>query len=200
MQKALSRLSSGCKNMTSRTFTNATTADELFALSGDGIRRELVNGDLIMMSPAGSEHGRIALRIGGSLGRHVDEHRLGVAFAAETGFVISENPDTVRAPDASFVSKDVMANLEPIVGYLPIAPTLAVEVVSPSDSFSDIEDKVSMWLDAGTKIVLVANPSDQTLRVYRSANEIQVLRAGQVFVSGDVCGNWQLSVDEVFRA
>ena len=81
-----------------------------------------------MMSPAGSEHGRIAARLGRSLGNHVDNKRLGETYAAETGFLITSNPDTVRAPDAAFVSKELLASIEPTTGYLPIAPTLVIEV------------------------------------------------------------------------
>src|SRR5829696_4911792 len=80
------------------------SADELLAM-GDIGRCELIYGELVMMSPAGAEHGVVALRIGSFLRDFVESNDLGFVFAAETGFMISRDPDLLRAPDASFVHK-----------------------------------------------------------------------------------------------
>ncbi len=83
------------------------TAEELLEISTDTTHRyELTKGILTIMSPAGSAHGSLALRIGARIQVHVEEHHLGVAFAAETGFKLESNPDTVLAPDVSFVGQD----------------------------------------------------------------------------------------------
>lgn len=152
-----------------------------------------------MMAPAGSEHGRIAGRIYVRLANHVEQHRLGETYAAETGFRISSSPDTVRAPDAAFVSNASLSNVKPTSGYLPLAPELVVEVVSPNDSYSKVEAKAFEWLSAGTRIVLVADPANTTLAVYENESEIRVLRQGDSFDAGEVCGGWQLSVDDAFK-
>src|SRR4051794_34668142 len=104
------------------------TADDLLRLPDDGMRHELIRGELRTMPPAGGEHGIIALEIGSLLREFVRRHHLGFVFAAETGFKIASNPDTVRAPDVAFVSLDRLK--EPARGYLALAPDLAVEVVS----------------------------------------------------------------------
>ena len=78
-----------------------TAAEQLFALPDDGNCYELIGGVLAMMSRAGSEHGRIAGRIFLRLASHVEQHRLGETYAAETGFCIAKSPDTVRTPDAA---------------------------------------------------------------------------------------------------
>lgn len=179
---------------TGRTYS----ADQLYTMPDDGNRYELIRGNLIVMSPAGSEHGRIASRILIRLGTHVEKNDLGETFAAETGFQIDSDPDTVRAPDAAFVSHERMSGVE-VNGYLPLAPDLVVEVVSPSDSSSDVEAKAEQWLKAGSLIVLVADPKNETLRAYRSTSEVQVFHSGETFCSNDVCGNWQLAVDEAFK-
>ncbi len=175
-----------------------TTAEQLLAMPGDGNRYELLNGVLIMMSPAGSEHGWIAERMSRRLGDHVEKQQPGRTYAAETGFRISINPDTVRAPDAAFVSDARLKRVEPTSGYLPLAPDLLVEVVSPNDTSSEVEAKAQHWISAGTAIVLVADPANQTIRVYKNESDIHVLRRGDTFDSGDVCGNWKLSVDDAF--
>ena len=89
------------------TTTNPMTAQQLAALPDDGKRYELVRGELHMMSPAGHEHGRVAMRLGSQLEQHVRGHQLGTVYAAETGFLIAREPDTVRAPDVAFVSAQV---------------------------------------------------------------------------------------------
>lgn len=175
------------------------TADQLFAKAEDGNRYELIEGKLKMMSPAGSEHGKVAARILGRLMIHVEKHDLGEVFAAETGFRIAVNPDTVRAPDAAFVSHQRLQTVEPTKAYLSLAPDLVVEVVSPSDAFSEVESKALQWLNAGCQLVLVADPDNETLQVYRDSQQRQDFRAGENFESGDVCKNWSLKVNDVFK-
>ena len=138
------------------------------------------------------DHRRIAFR-------HVNSNSLGETYAAETGFRISNEPDTVRAPDAAFVSQSRLENCEVDNStYLPLAPDLVVEVVSPSDIFSEVESKTAAWISAGTQVVLVANPKDKSLRVYRSLEKIEILRNSDIFDAGEACWNWQLSVAEIF--
>lgn len=184
--------------MIQQTKTEIMSASQLFSAPDDGNRLELVKGILIVMSPAGSEHGRIASRILIRLGTHVEANDLGETFAAETGFMIESNPDTVRAPDAAYISHARMSTVDDTSVYLPLAPDLVIEVVSSSDSSSDVEAKVEQWLGAGTLIVLVADPKNKTLRVYRTKSEILVLHSGDVFSSGEVCVGWTLAVDDVF--
>ena len=179
-------------------FESVDSADQLFAMADDGHRYELIDGVLRMMSPAGSEHGWIAGRIFVRLATHVENRDLGRAYAAETGFKISESPDTVRAPDACFVSHERLGTVKKTHSYLPLAPELVIEVVSPNDSSSDVEGKAEQWLEAGSKVVLVADPKNETLRIYRTKREIQVLRSGDTFSAGEVCGDWQVTVDEIF--
>ncbi len=186
--------------MTSKTKQHFVSADQLLAMPDDDQRYELIEGMLKVMSPAGGEHGQIAGRILRRLGDHVEEHDLGTTFAAKTGFQIQSSPDTVRAPDAAFVSHERLARFDSLQGYLPLAPDLAVEVISPSDTFSDVEAKAAQWLDAGTKTVLVADPATITLRVYELGAIIRVLRQGETFNAGTVCGDWQLSVNDAFRS
>jgi Uma2 family endonuclease len=81
---------------------------------------------------------------------------------------------------------------------LQVAPDLVVEVVSPNDTSTEVESKAEQWLEAGSRIVLVADPTNQTLRVYRSKAQIEVLHSGEVLSCGDVCGGWKISVDEIF--
>jgi Uma2 family endonuclease len=174
------------------------TADELWFMPDDGNRYELIEGELSMMSPAGGRHGRIALRINKLLAIHVDDHALGATFAAETGFKIAVNPDTVRAPDGAFVCQEKMDTLSDDTGYLPFAPDLAVEVVSPTDSFVSIEKKSFAWLDAGTQLVLIIEPETKTAHTYRSRTNIAIHGMGDIIDASDIVKGWRLAVSDIF--
>jgi Uma2 family endonuclease len=175
------------------------TAEQLSELPSDGNRYELVQGVLRKMSTAGSEHGWIAGQIFLLLGQHVKKHKLGKTYAAETGFRIGSHPDTVRAPDAAFISHARLKTVEPTRGFLSIAPDLLVEVISPRETFSYVEAKAKQWLESGCQIVVVVDPANQTVYVHRSLSEILVLGIGETFESGEVCGNWTFNVSEIFE-
>ena len=165
------------------------TADDLLTMSSRG-RFELTEGRLIEMSPPGSEHGLIAFSISLAIGNYVKRKKLGKVFAAETGFRLSRNPDTVRAPDVAFVSSARVPSPLP-KGYMDIAPDLVVEVVSPSDDADDMQLKIKEWLEAGAKMVCYVYPSSRQVMVYRSLRD--------VLMGDDVLPDFSLPVKEIFE-
>ncbi len=173
-------------------------AEELLHMPDDGFRYELVRGELRRMNPAGNVHGRIVVRITWRLAQHVEENRLGTVYAAETGFKLATDPDTVRAPDVAFVSRARVEAIGEIEGFWPEAPELAVEVISPGDSYADVEEKVFDWLDAGTKMVVVINPRQRSATVYKSQTDITVLAEAGVLDGGDVVPGFELAVRDIF--
>ena len=177
--------------------TDLTTAEELASRPNDGNRYELVDGVLRMMSPAGNRHGRIAAKLLVRITNHVEQQNLGVTYAAETGFLIRQSPDTVRAPDVAFVAHDRLQDFADDVGYLPLAPDLVAEVVSPSDSSSAVEAKVQSWLDAGVRLVLAVDPQNSTIREYRPNGQIRVFSEGVVDLD-NVLSGFALDVIELF--
>jgi Uma2 family endonuclease len=179
--------------------TTAVTAQQLLQMADDGNRYEFVSGKLHMMSPAGGRHGRVAHNVGLVLGIHVRKEDLGVVFAAETGFLISRDPDTVRAPDVAFVSSARLTQLPEDTGYLELAPDLVGEVISPGDTFSEVEEKALGWLTAGTRMVLLVDPGTRTLHVYRSADNIVVFNDRAEVDASDVVPGWHFAVNELFR-
>ena len=115
--------------MTTRTLV---TADELLRMPDDGKRYELIEGELIEMAPAGSRHGEIAASVVIVLGHYVRKNDLGTIFAAETGFLLRYDPDTVRAPDAAYIAKNRLPREGVPFGFMDTIPDLVVEVVSPT--------------------------------------------------------------------
>lgn len=184
--------------MTTEVTTRPVTADELLEMPRGRVRRELIRGEVVEMTPAGAEHGKIALRIGARLLAYVDEHELGSAYAAETGFRIESDPDTVRAPDAAFVSHERLASAPGTRGYWPGAPDLAIEVISPSDRFTAVEAKVFDWLDAGCRMVVVLDPGNRSATVYRSRDRITSLTDADTLDGDDVVPGWHVPLREIF--
>jgi Uma2 family endonuclease len=162
-------------------------------------RYELVKGELRRMSPAGHTHGRIAARVLILLAQHVEPRKLGNVYAAETGFVLVRDPDTVRAPDVAFVGAERLAGLHlSAEGFFPGAPDLAVEVVSPSDTYTEVEGKVMEWLRAGARAVIVVDPRKENASVYRSFTEIAILTGSDRVLAEDLLPGWSVSVNEFF--
>ncbi|HST51338.1 MAG TPA: Uma2 family endonuclease [Pyrinomonadaceae bacterium] len=174
------------------------TADELFAMPKDGFRYELVKGELRKMSPSGSEHAAIIGRLTVRLGQHVEAKNLGLYFGAEAGFKIASDPDTVRAPDVAFVSRNRIPESGIPKNFWPGAPDLAVEVVSPGDTYNEVEEKVEQWLNAGTRAVWIVNPRRRNVSVYRSMKDVKRLSESDELDGGDVVPGFRCKVSEIF--
>lgn len=173
------------------------TADELSLMSHDGVRRELVRGEVREMPPAGGEHGAITSNLHAPLHAFVRENKLGRVFAAETGFLVERNPDTVRAPDCAFVSAGRLAGGVP-KKFIPFAPDLAVETVSPDDRPAEVRGKAEEWLRSGVRLVWVIDPSRRSVTVYSADGEPR-MRGDQDFLDGeDVVPGFRLRVAELW--
>jgi Uma2 family endonuclease len=174
------------------------TADELLVMPNTRFGYELIRGKLKEYMPTGMLHGIIATKIGSHLSFFVEENDLGVVLAAETGFNIFQNPDTVRAPDSAFVSKEKLKKYGFTEKFFPAAPDLAVEVVSPSDRKKDIESKVRDYLEAKVKLVWIIYPKNKVVAVYRQNNIVSILRESDTLEGEDVLPNFQLSLEKLF--
>ncbi|MES2790401.1 MAG: Uma2 family endonuclease [Planctomycetota bacterium] len=176
------------------------TAEELYNMPRDGYRYELVEGVLNKMSPAGGEHGAIASFLNGHLMFHVRRNRLGTTYAAETGFKIRTNPDTVLAPDVAFVAADRVRSISDRRKFVPLAPDLAVEVLSPGDTERESLQKVAQWLLAGTQAVIVVDPYSKTVRVFRTPDEPTLLTERDTLDVPDIVPGWAVPVSEIFAS
>jgi Uma2 family endonuclease len=179
------------------TVEKTITAEEYLAL-GDIGPSALVQGELILMSPSGYDHGWIAGNIVGALRDFVKSKKLGRVSTAEAGFFISRNPDTVRAPDVAFVRAERI----PPGGqkkFFDGPPDLAVEVLSPDDRSSDVNAKIYDWLHAGCLQVWIVDPQNKTVTVYRSRNNVAVYTLGETLAADDILPGFSLPVAEIFE-
>jgi Uma2 family endonuclease len=176
------------------------TADDLWVLShadtDEDKRYELDEGTLIERALAGDIHGAVAVWVGHLIAGYVAGHDSGEVSGAETGYRLSMNPDTVRAPDVGFIVK---ARLQPLTGkYYTLAPDLAVEVISPSDSARQIRRKANQYLAAGTRLVWVIYPEDREVDVYRPGHDPRTFKIGEALDGGDVLPGFTLPVKDIF--
>ena len=177
----------------------ATTAEELLKLPmGEGKRYELIEGELQVMTPAGAEHGRVIFTASVLLGVHVRTTSSGVAFGAETGFVLASDPDTVRAPDAAYVTRAHADAVGRTKKFWPKAPDFAIEVISPGDSFNDVESKALSWIAAGTTALLVLDPDAHSATIYRAGGDIRSYADGDDIDLSDAVPGWKVAVADFF--
>lgn len=174
------------------------TADELLRLPETHCRHELIRGELVSMAPAGFGHGAVALNIAGPLWHYVESRGLGVVLAAETGFKLESDPDTVRAPDVSFVRRDRVPEGKLRAAFFPGAPDLAVEVLSPDDRARDVEQKVAHWLSAGTLAVWVVNPRNRTVAIHQPKTSVRTLSVDDTLEGGIVVPGFRLPIADIF--
>ncbi|RMF33196.1 MAG: Uma2 family endonuclease [Chloroflexi bacterium] len=172
------------------------TAEELWRMPTSGRRYELVRGELVEMTPVGPRHGRIAVRIARRLDEFVDAHGLGYTMV-ETGFRLEHQPDTVRAPDVSYLSKERMPP-EDHEGYVSGAPDLDVEIISPGERDADVQSKVMDYLAHGTRLVWVVRPHQRTVTVYRADGTARLLRETDTLEGENVLPGFTLPLTDLF--
>jgi Uma2 family endonuclease len=176
--------------------TKPITAEDLLAM-GDIGRCELVRGEIVMMSPAGAEHGDVAGEVFRLIANYVKQRRLGKTYAAETGFKIIRSPDTVRAPDAAFV-RAARVPKKRQQGYFDGPPDLAIEVVSPGDTLSEALAKIDEWLTAGTISVWLIDPQNRTIDVYRPGGQVIRHRDSDVLKDEPTLPGFELPLTDLF--
>ena len=179
--------------------TGLMTADDLWELPDDGMRQELVRGELRTMPPRGLEQGGVTSVFDCALGTYVRGQKLGRAVVGDSGFMLAMNPDTVRASDLAFVRRDRLVDGRGPRGYFHGAPDLAVEIISPSDRYTDVDEKIEEWLEHGTRLVFVVDPRRQLVTVHRPGQLIVRLGLDDVLTGDDVVPGWSMAVRELFE-
>lgn len=174
------------------------TAEELLRLNIPNKRTELVRGVLHVRELGSYQHGGVAMQFGTIVTMYVRQHQLGRTFAAETGFTLARNPDTVRAGDVACIANARLLDRD-THGYAEIAPDLVVEVLSPDSRPGELLAKVADWLNAGCRLVWILDPMRQTGRVYRADGTASLLEADDAFDGEDVLPGFSCTIREVME-
>jgi Uma2 family endonuclease len=176
------------------TTTRVATEADLLRTPRDGRKYELVDGE-IRMSPAGSRHGAVSVKVAAKLLAFATNQRLGHVFDSSTGFRLPGG--NVRSPDVSFVARGRFEGDEVPEGLSPVPPDLAVEVLSPDDRPRAILDKVGEYLESGVRLIWVIDPSARTATVYRSLNDVRRLGSDNALDGFDVLPGFRCLVSDV---
>jgi Uma2 family endonuclease len=177
--------------------TNLLEPDDLLQMPG-GESYELVDGRPVEKH-TGAKSDRIALRLGGKLDQFCTANGLGYAFGAQTGYrCFPTRPRLVRKPDASVVLRGRFADEQLPEGDISIAPDIAVESVSPNDTYEEVEAKVGEYLGAGVRIVWVISPDTKTVLIRRPDKSAATLDATDVLSGENVIPGFTCPVADLF--
>ena len=146
--------------------------------------------------PTGALHGVVTSRLTTYLTVFVIENDLGETCAAETGFRL--NPSTVRGADIAFIQQDKIDVFGIPINFFPIAPDLAVEVISPSNTYDEIQDKIEKYFNGGTKLIWIVDPKRRKIFVHRPNNTVSLLNETDILEGEDVIPNFRLPLEKVF--
>ncbi|HET7294193.1 MAG TPA: Uma2 family endonuclease [Vicinamibacteria bacterium] len=171
------------------------TEADLRATPRDGRKYELVDGQIVV-SPAGTRHGVVLVRLTTRLQNFVEANDLGYVLESSTGFRLPGG--NVRSPDASFVAKERFAAGVP-EGFADVPPDLAVEVLSPEDRPRTVLDKVGEYLQAGVRLVWVIDPRAGRAVVYRSLTDVREVKADDDLDGEDVLPRFRFSLAELVK-
>ena len=184
--------------MASAVTTELLTAEDLLRLSSQGVKGELIRGVLCETVSVGKVHSFVAGNIITAFNIHVKPRRLGRVGGTDGGVLIERNPDTVREPDVFYISAERLPLDDQSDGYLEVAPELVVEIISPSDSQREVNDKTQMWLALGVLMVLEVYPAEQAVMAHRPGAPAVTLTGDGELDCGDVLPGFSLPLREIF--
>jgi Uma2 family endonuclease len=169
-------------------------------LTADESRTGLVGGSRLLEPPAGGEHGTLAAALIVAIGNFVSRHGLGVVCGSDTGFILAVDPPTVRAPDVAFVAQARCLPEGVPRRYWPLAPDLAVEIVSASNTAEQLQDKVADYVGAGTRLIWLVYPRTRSAIVYRAEKTAILIEESDFLDGGEVLPGFRLPLSEIFAA
>ena len=173
------------------------TAEEFWLLPETEMRRSLVRGEVEETMPPGARHGIVASAFDRRLGTWAEQRKAGWV-GVESGFILARNPDIVRGPDVYFVRAERIPADGVPEAFWHLAPDLAIEVVSPSESAQDILEKIEDFLAAGTPLVWVAYPTRRIVVAYTADSGAHTYRADDLLTAPDVLPGFSCPVADLF--
>jgi len=158
---------------------------------------ELERGEVVEVSPSGERHGFVCLNVGRILSNYTFQRRKGYALGNDTGVILERDPDTVRGPD--FVFYDQVRRYDDLSpGYCEQPPTLAVEVLSPSDKWGKVTRRIAQFLGQGIAVVWVVDPEGRSVTVYRPKQLPQVFEGEDELTSDPEMPDFRCRVADLF--
>lgn len=157
-------------------------------------RMELLQGNIVVMSPSGYESDEVAAEMIAQIRNWVKPRQLGRVAASSAGFRLP-NSD-LRSPDASFVLAERLRRSPK--SFAQLAPDLTVEVKSPSDDLEQLRVKIREFLALGTQVGILINPDNHTVEVLYPEKEAVILRDGDVLTVPDLLPGWEVQISDLW--
>lgn len=184
--------------------TNATTpvtrrlitGEELYYMTNLG-SSDLVRGEIVERMPTGHQHGDVEITIGFFLKSYLREHKVGKVFGGETGVYTNHSPDTVRGVDLAYMSHERFAHVKS-PSYLDVAPELIVEIMSPHDAWSEVQEKLAEYFAIEVKVVWVVDPKLKQVHRYRAVNDVQLFKADDALTCEELLPGFVLPLAELW--
>ncbi|GJG86340.1 hypothetical protein tb265_15210 [Gemmatimonadetes bacterium T265] len=175
-----------------------TAADFLHHPAAKG-PSELVHGEIRILAPAGGRHGGIAGNIFRALDRYVEPRALGRCFPDGTGFALPPDDDVVRSPDAAFVRVGRLSDDELPDGWIPLAPDFVAEVLSPSETHSEVMEKIDDYFAGGTALAWIVDPRRRGVEVHAAGQPIRWVPWGTTLDGAPVLPDFRVAVADLFK-
>lgn len=177
------------------------TEAELEALPEDGFIHEIVDGQLVMSPKNNFYHGEICSRLLAALVRFNEAHHLGAVLDSSTGFWMQNR--NCRAPDISFISKARLIAegfKRQSKRFFPGAPDLAVEILSPNNSRTEIDKRLRDFFASGTQIAWIINPDEECVEICHSLERRALVGSGGVLDGEDLLPGFRYRIAELFTS
>ncbi len=154
-------------------------------------------GDLIIMSPTGSDTGRRNIKITTQLEIWNSKYKLGIAFDSSTGFKLPNGAK--RSPDASWIELTRWNSLttEEQEQFAPICPDFVVELRSKTDGLKPLQEKMQEYLDNGAKLGWLIDRQNQQVEIYRCNQQVEIMKAPSSLSGEKVLPNFTLDLTEI---
>jgi Uma2 family endonuclease len=168
-----------------------------FLAMGDIGPSELIDGRIVLMAPAGDEHGLLESNLSFELKHFARQRKLGRIMTGEVGIYIHRNPDRVRGADVVLISYQKLPR--PTGKFLEVAPELVVEIMSPNDRWEQVRDKLSDYFSIGVEQVWIIEPGNRKVLVYRSTTDLQEFDEEDQLVGQGIVAGFTLDVAALFN-
>lgn len=173
------------------------TDEEFMALSENESHYELINGEVIDLGNSGMEHGNISAYLCGLIELYARKKKLGVTCDSSTAFSLKSG--NKRSPDVSFISKERLQGIKRLPkGYFQGSPDLAIEVISPNNTFEELHQKIVEYFDNGCRLVWVINPDEKSVLVYHQPEPDKLLNVTDNLDGEDILPDFTLPVLDLF--
>jgi Uma2 family endonuclease len=175
------------------------TREDVEQMGSAGERMELIDGELREKAGVSQRHGEIEAQIFSPLSVHIFSNKLGRIYPSDTQFMVSRNPDKILIPDLAFVRVDRLPPEDERWRIAGHAPDLAVEVISPNDSYDEVVEKVELYQQAGVPLVWLVHPRRKAVVVYPLGQPPRTLFEPDILDGGEVLPGFALPVADIFR-